>query len=56
MECSAKSGESVNDVFMLIGKLMKKKAIDEVVAEKPTTPVSPIKIEKPNKFLPNKCC
>lgn len=56
MECSAKSGESVNEVFMLIGKLMKKKAIDDVVTEKPAPPTPTIKIEKQNRFLPNKCC
>jgi hypothetical protein len=33
MECSAKSGQSVEQVFMELGRMMKEKVIDEATKE-----------------------
>jgi GTPase SAR1 family protein len=35
MECSAKSGESVNDVFASLAKMMKQRIIDSAEREPP---------------------
>ena len=41
MECSAKSGMSVDEVFSTLGRMMKERIIDLVEKEPPLPPIHP---------------
>ena len=62
MECSAKSGQSINEAFHMLGKMMKdeneRKTSDSLLTnEKPNSPPVEIKINnQPRKTLQERCC
>ena len=54
MECSAKSGQSVSDVFGRLGQMMKQKIIDNSEGEsQPSNPLGP---NQPGGSSGSKCC
>lgn len=53
-EVSAKDGTNVNEVFLTLTKMIKKKYIDTIIQEQPITVIVDDKKNKINK--PNNCC
>ena len=54
MECSAKSGQSVSDVFGRLGQMMKQKIIDN--SEVDSQPSNPLGPNQPGSSSNSKCC
>jgi hypothetical protein len=62
MECSAKSGQSIDEAFYMLGKMMKdeneRKTSDSLISsDKPNNPPLEIKINnQQRKTLQERCC